>query len=240
MTNEAPVPTEETTVRSPPCARAISRLAASPSPAPAFVVVNGSNKCLRMDGSIPLPVSVTLATAHAPSRSSRTVTVPPAGQRLLRVDQQAQEDLTQPGGAAVDVERLAAMLLSQLDVLVRVRAADELDGLLADPVQRDGPGVVGLGTGVPEQRIHDVPDLEPALPDEEQPVVLGRSRLEVGEENVDEAEDPEERVVDLVREPPDELSEQAEPTRLEEGFSFGSELDPRRKTAKRLRRVASA
>ena len=112
--------------------------------------------------------------------------------------------------------------LSQLDALVRVRAADELDGLLADPVQRDGPDVVGLGAGVPEQRIHDLPDLEPALPDEEQPVVLVRSRLEVGEQNVDEAEDPEERVVDLVRDAPDELSERAEPTRLEEGFSFGS------------------
>ena len=31
-TNEAPVPTEETTLRSPPCARAISRLVASPRP----------------------------------------------------------------------------------------------------------------------------------------------------------------------------------------------------------------
>ena len=107
----------------------------------------------------------------------------------------------------MDVERLAAILLSQLEVLVRVRAADELDGLLGDPVQRDRPGVVGLGTGVPEQRMHDLLDLEPALPDEEQPVVLGRSGLEVGEQNVDEAEHPEERVVDLVREPADELSE---------------------------------
>ena len=56
-------------------------------------------------------------------------------QRLLRVDEQAQEDLAQPAGAAVDVERLPAIVLAQLEVLVRVRAADELDGLLGDPVQ---------------------------------------------------------------------------------------------------------
>jgi len=51
--------------------------------------------------------------------------------------------------------------------------------------------------------------------------VLGRPRLEVGEQEVDEAEHSEERVVDLVREPADELSECAQPARLEEGFSFG-------------------
>jgi hypothetical protein len=61
-------------------------------------------------------------------------------------------------------------------------------------------------------------DLEPALLDEEQPVVLGRSRLEVGEQEVDEAEHPEERVVDFVRDPTDELPERAEAGRLEEGF----------------------
>ena len=69
--------------------------------------------------------------------------------------------------------------------------------------------------------MRDLLDLEPALPDEQQPVVLGRSRLEVGEQEVDEAEHSEERVVDLVREPADELSECAQPARLEEGLSFG-------------------
>ena len=89
-------------------------------------------------------------------------------------------------------------------------------------MQRDCPDVVGLGAGESQQRMCDLLDLEPALPNEKQPVVLGRSRLEVGEQNVDEAEHPEERVVDLVREPADELSERAEPARLEEGLSFGS------------------
>ena len=45
------------------------------------------------------------------------------------------------------------------------------------------------------------------------------SRL--GEQEVDEAEHSEERVVDLVREPANELSECAQPARLEEGLSFG-------------------
>src|SRR5262249_50855635 len=77
-TNVAPVPTVPPTLRSPPCARAISRLAASPRPVPDFVEVNGSNRCLRMLRSTPSPVSVTVAPAQAPSRSSRTVAMPPA------------------------------------------------------------------------------------------------------------------------------------------------------------------
>jgi chemotaxis response regulator CheB len=88
-------------------------------------------------------------------------------------------------------------------------------------VERDDPDVVGLGLREPEQSMRELLDLEPALLDEEQPVVLGRSRLEVGEQEVDEAEHPEERVVDFVRDPADELSERAEAGRLEEGFCFG-------------------
>src|SRR5207244_4539525 len=70
-TNDAPAPTDESAIRSPPWARAISRLAASLRPEPlAFVVEKGSNMSLRVSGSIPPPVSVTLASAQSPSRSS--------------------------------------------------------------------------------------------------------------------------------------------------------------------------
>jgi hypothetical protein len=121
----------------------------------------------------------------------------------------------------VDVERRAAVVLAELEVFVGARATDKLDGVLGDPVQRHGSGVVGVDPGRPKQRARDLLDFESALPDEQQPVVLGRSGLEVGEQDLDEAEYPEQRVVDLVREPPDELSERAEPPCFEEGFAFG-------------------
>src|SRR5262245_66656931 len=53
-------------------------------------------------------------------------------QRLLRADEEAQEDLAQAGVAAVDVKRLAAVVLANLEALVCVRAANELDSLLGE------------------------------------------------------------------------------------------------------------
>ena len=220
-TNVAPVPTEETTLRSPPCARAISRLGGEPE---ARAGLRGRERLEQLLANARIDPGARVrdardgpvAVALEPNRRGAS-----RGQRLLRVDEQAQEDLAQPArgcrgrGAAPGSTPRGARSSCPRSCSGRARRPPR-----QTPVQRRRPDVVGLGAREPEQRVRDLLDLEPALPDEQQPVVLGRSGLEVGEQQVDEAEHPEERVVDLVREPADELSECAEPTRLEEGFSF--------------------
>ena len=58
-----------------------------------------------------------------------------------------------------------------------------------------------------EQRAHDLLDLEPGLLDEDEPVVGLRAWLGLLQEELDEPEDREERVVDLVRDPGRELAD---------------------------------
>ena len=108
----------------------------------------------------------------------------------------------------------------ELDALAGARAANELDGPLGDLLKRDDLGQRPVRAGEPEERLRDPLDLEAALLDERQPLVRLRARLDLAEQELDEAEHAKERVVDLVREAADELSQPGQPTGFEEGLPF--------------------
>ena len=89
----APSPGTLSTVRSPPIARARSRLMASPSPDPSLVRVSPVESCTNgwkiascALAGMPGPVSRTCRHACAPSTPACTRTVPPAGVNLSALD----------------------------------------------------------------------------------------------------------------------------------------------------------
>ena len=148
------------------------------------------------------------------------MTVPPVGKGLLGVDDEAEEGLAEASGASLDEQELVGVVLTELDALAGARAAHELDRLLGDLLERDDLAHVGLRAGEAEQGVRDALDLEAALLNERQPFVGLRAGLDLSEQQLDEAEHAEKRVVDLVRHAADELSEPGQPTGFEESLPF--------------------
>ena len=120
----------------------------------------------------------------------------------------------------MDEQGLGGVALTQVDRLARAGAAHELDRALGDLLERDGDGPVRLGAGEVQQRVCDPLDLETTLLRKRQPLVRLGAGLDLLEQKLDQAEHAEERVVDLVRDAADELSERGQPTRLEESFGI--------------------
>ncbi len=130
--------------------------------------------------------------------------------RLLGVGDEVQEDLLDLAGAREDGDRLVRVALDEDDLLVQRGAAEQLDRLLDDAAQIDRLELVGALAGEVEQRADDVLDLEPGLLDQPEPVVRLRAGLDLLEQELDQAEDREQRVVDLVRDAGREFADRGE------------------------------
>src|SRR3990170_3205889 len=130
--------------------------------------------------------------------------------RLLRVRDEVEQDLLQLARARDDERRHRAVAFDDLDLLRRARAPDELDGLGHDLFERDDAVLIGALAGEIEQGANDLLDLEARLLDKLEPVVRLRAGLRLLEQELDEPEDGEERVVDLVSDPGGELSDRRE------------------------------
>ena len=66
--------------------------------------------------------------------------------------------------------------VDELDALVRVRAAHEVDGRLHDVLERDDVPLLGVLAREVEQRAHDLLDLEARLLDQLEPLHAPSSR----------------------------------------------------------------
>ena len=92
----------------------------------------------------------------------------------------------------------------------------EVDGRAHDVVERHDLTLLGVLAGEVEQGAHDLLDLEPRLLDQLEPLVRLRVGLGLLEQELRQAEDREQRVVDLVRDAGGELSDRGELAALDE------------------------
>src|SRR6185437_12474530 len=103
-----------------------------------------------------------------------------------------------------------SVLLDDRDPLLRIRAADEVDRLADDVVERDQRAILAALAGEVEQAADDLLDLEARAVDQLGALVRLRARLELLEQELGEGEDGEQRVVDLVGDTRRELPDRSQ------------------------------
>ncbi len=125
--------------------------------------------------------------------------------RLLGVREHVQEHDLQRVAAPDDGQLAGPDLQLELDVARHARPAEELHRLAGEIVQTPLHTLVVSLPGEVDDRADDVLDLEAALLHEQQALVRLRARLRLGEQKLEQAEDGEQRVVDLVDDTRSEL-----------------------------------
>ena len=181
-----------------------------------FVVKNGSKIRSITAGSMPGPSSLTVATANSPSRCTSTRTVPPFGIAWRAFAIRFRKICLSWFGLALTSAIDVVVGVDELDALVRVRAPHEVDGGADDVFERDRLTFLGVLAREVEQRAHDLLDLEAGLLDQLEPLVRLRAGLGLLEQELGQAEDREQRVVDLVRDAGGELADRRELAALDE------------------------
>ena len=165
---------------------------------------------------MPGPSSPTVATAKSSLGADVDRDGAAVRHGLARIRDQVQEDLLQLVRAR-GYERARVLVgVDELDALVRVCPPHEVDGRAHDIVECDLVTLVGVLAREVEQRADDLLDLEPRLLDQLEALLRLRLGLGLLEEELRQAEDREQRVVDLVRDAGRELADRGELAALNE------------------------
>ena len=121
---------------------------------------------------------------------------------------------------------------------MRVRAPDEIDGRADDVLERDDVALLGVLAREVEQGAHDLLDLEPGLLDQLEALQRLRPRLGLLQQELGQAEDREQRIVDLVRDAGRELADRGELPALDELLVEAALLRQVRDHAEQQRRLS--
>ena len=179
-TNSAPRPTSDDTVSVPPCDSAMPRLTDRPSPVPPaarFVVKNGSKMRLERRGLDARAVVATTVTTTGPSSVRTSIaTVPPFGIAWRAFAIRLRKICLSWFGLAHDEAHDVVVGVDDLDALVRIRAAHQVDGGLHDVFHLDDVPLLGVLTREVEQGADDLLDLEPRLLDQLEPLTAPSTR----------------------------------------------------------------
>ena len=181
-----------------------------------FVVKNGSKIRSTDVGLDAGPSSLTAAISELALVADVDADRPAVRHRLARVRDQVEEDLLELVRAARDGRAGVVVGVDELDALVRVRAPDEIDRGADDVFERHDMTLFGVLAREVEERADDLLDLEARLLDQLEPLARFRARLGLLEEELRQAEDREQRVVDLVRDAGGELADRRELAALDE------------------------
>ena len=181
-----------------------------------FVVKNGSKMRLSASGSMPGTVVADRCDGEAVLGADVDGDGAAVRHRLASVRDQVQEDLLELVRARVHQRAGILVGVDELDALVRVRPPHEVDGRANDVVERHLVPLLRVLAREVEQRAHDLLDLEPGLLDQLEALLRLRAGLRLLEQELGQAEDREQRVVDLVRDTRRELADRGQLAALHE------------------------
>ena len=136
--------------------------------------------------------------------------------RLARIRDQVEDDLLELVRAREDERVRGVVRVDELDALVRVRAPDEVDRGAHDVLDLHQVPFLGVLAGEVEQCANDLLDLEAGLADQLESLPRTRPLLRLLEEELGQAENREQWVVDLVRDAGGELPDRGELPALHE------------------------
>ena len=217
-----PRPSSVESMMRPPCSRTMPWLIERPSPVPSpsgLVVKKGSNTWAASASDMPGPSSITSTATPSSQRRARTTHAPGppgAGDRLRGVVDQVDEDLLDLVGVDVGHRQIGLDLDLGLDAVRHELVAEQHEGGVEQGPERGGAALMLLLPREAQQVLDDVRRALGLLPDDRERLAQGRRHVGHLAQEIGEADDRGERVVEVVRDAGDELADGGHFFRLDE------------------------